>query len=373
MYKVLVVFGTRPEAIKLLPVVAELKKHPDIFETIICVTAQHRELLDQVLNLFEVKPDYDLNIMKKNQSLSALTANIIKKFDTIITKIKPDYLIVQGDTTTTFVASLISFYHKIEIFHIEAGLRTLNRYSPFPEEINRRLTSVLVKHHFAPTAEAKKNLMLENYAEKEITITGNTSIDALFYAIERNKKSNIRIPDIPTNIINNKYVLITGHRRENFGKGFINICKAIRYLAEIYPKINFIYPVHLNPNVIRPVHDLLSDIRNVFLISPLDYQEFVYLMEHAYIILTDSGGIQEEAPSMGKPLLIMRDTTERPEVITERAGILVGTEFNKIVTSVSILLDSKETYNKYAKVRNIYGDGFASKRIVEKIMNFLPK
>lgn len=365
--KIMVVFGTRPEAIKLLPVVKELKKYQDVFETYICVTAQHREMLDQVLELFDIQPEFDLNVMQKNQSLSELTANIITKLEPIVKKVKPDYLVVQGDTTTTFIASLVGFYHKVGILHVEAGLRTNNKYSPFPEEINRRITSTMVHHHFAPTEEAKQNLIKENYSEEQISITGNTSIDALFYTLKMTRNDDIVVPNLTTEVFKKPIVLITGHRRENFGQGFLNICKAINSLADDFPNINFIYPVHLNPNVRTTVYELLSGKENIFLIEPLGYKEFVYLMDKSSLILTDSGGIQEEAPSIGKPLIVMRDTTERPEVIKQNAAILVGTEYKKIVTATKKLLQSKNEYNKIAKVRHIYGDGKASKKIAEII------
>lgn len=361
----MIVFGTRPETIKLLPIIKELNKYPEEFKTTICVTAQHRELLDQVLDLFEVTADYDLDIMQKNQSLSLLTVKIIEKFDPIVNETKPDYIIVQGDTTTTFIASLIGFYHHISILHVEAGLRTNNRYSPFPEEINRRLTSVLTEYHFVPTECAKVNLLNENYKENKIFITGNTTIDSLFYTLKKNKDININIPELNGVDLNKKLVIITGHRRENFGEGFLNICKAIRTLSIEFPQVNFIYPVHLNPNVQEPVYSLLDNLTNVFLIKPLDYREFVYLMAKSTIILTDSGGIQEEAPSIGKPLIVMRDTTERPEVVEQGAAKLVGTNTNNIVNEVKRLLISDKEYSQMAQIRHIYGDGYSSKKIIK--------
>ena len=366
----MVVFGTRPEAIKLLPVVKELKKHPTDFETIVCVTAQHREMLDQVLELFNVKADYDLDIMQKNQTLSSLTANIIKKIDPIILKMQPDFILVQGDTTTTFVASLVSFYHRINVLHVEAGLRTNDKYSPFPEEINRRITSAMAYHHFAPTEEARQNLLAENYPDHKISVTGNTTIDSLFYTLAKNTNALFTIAGLDESILNKRIVLITGHRRENFGQGFLNICNAIKSLSSIFPDINFIYPVHLNPNVRQPVFELLSDRENVYLIDPLGYREFIYLMEKSSLILTDSGGIQEEAPSIGKPLIVMRDTTERPEVIKQGAAVLVGTELEKIVAASKKLLESEIEYNKVAQVRHIYGNGTSSEKIVQTIRKF---
>jgi len=374
MKKILTVFGTRPEAIKMAPLVKELEKEK-VFESKVCVTAQHREMLDQVLEIFDIKPDYDLNIMKPNQDLYDITSNILLGIKKVLDDFKPDLVLVHGDTTTTFATTLASFYKKIAVGHIEAGLRTGNIYSPWPEEANRKLTGVLAKYHFAPTNTAKENLLKEGIKEENIIVTGNTVIDALFLALEKIKQDKNLEQEI-INKINSKisthysllttnYILITGHRRENFGEGFINICEAIKELAIKYPDFNFVYPVHLNPNVRKPVNEILSDLDNVFLIEPLDYLPFVYLMSKSYLILTDSGGIQEEAPSLGKPVLVMRDTTERPEALEAGTVKLVGTDKEKIIKEVSKLIEEKDEYDKMSTSINPYGDGIASKRIVE--------
>ena len=379
MKKILIVFGTRPEAIKMAPLVKELEKEE--FESKVCVTAQHREMLDQVLDIFDIRPDYDLNIMKQNQDLYDITANILIGIKKVLEDFKPNLVLVHGDTTTTFATSLASFYQKIDIGHVEAGLRTGNIYSPFPEEANRKLTGVLTKYHFAPTNIAKENLLKEGIKEENIIVTGNTVIDALFLALEKIKQDKLESKIITNikvhfnnstfNIQHSKFILITGHRRENFGQGFINICKAIKELALKYPKISFIYPVHLNPNVQKPVKEILSNLENVFLIKPLDYLPFVYLMSKSYLILTDSGGIQEEAPSLGKPVLVMRDTTERPEAVKAGTVKLVGTNKEKIVNEVSKLIEEKQEYDKISKAINPYGDGKASKRIIEFLKEVL--
>jgi len=374
MKKILIVFGTRPEAIKMAPLIKQIEKQRDIFEIKVCVTAQHREMLDQVLNIFDINPYYDLNIMKKNQDLYNVTSNILLDMKTVLEDFKPDLVLVHGDTTTTFAATLASFYKKFDIGHVEAGLRTGNIYSPWPEEANRKLTAILAKYHFAPTKIAKDNLIKEGIKADNIIVTGNTVIDALFFVLEKIKHNKnlekIILEKLKTQInslsvINSKFILITGHRRENFGKGFINICEAIKDLAIKYPQINFIYPVHLNPNVRKPVNEILSNLKNVFLIEPLDYLPFIYLMDKSYLILTDSGGIQEEAPSLGKPVLVMRDTTERPEAVKAGTVKLVGTNKEKIINTVSELIDNKNEYNKMSKAINPYGDGKASYRIVK--------
>jgi len=374
MKKILTVFGTRPEAIKMAPLVKELEKEK-AFESRVCVTAQHREMLDQVLEIFDIKPDYDLNIMKPNQDLYDITSNILLGIKEVLDDFKPDLVLVHGDTTTTFATTLASFYKKISIGHVEAGLRTGNIYSPWPEEANRKLTGILAKYHFAPTNTAKKNLLKEGIKEENIIVTGNTVIDALFLVLEKIKQDKNLEQEIINKInskisthyslLNTNYILITGHRRENFGEGFINICEAIKELAIKYPDFNFVYPVHLNPNVRKPVNEILSNSDNVFLIEPLDYLPFVYLMSKSYLILTDSGGIQEEAPSLGKPVLVMRDTTERPEALEARTVKLVGTDKKKIIKEVSKLIENKDEYDKMSTSINPYGDGMASKRIVE--------
>ncbi len=374
--KILTVFGTRPEAIKMAPLVKELEKVKN-FENKVCVTAQHREMLDQVLEIFDIKPDYDLNIMKPNQNLYDITANILLKMKNVLEEFHPDVVLVHGDTTTTFATTLASFYNKIDVGHVEAGLRTGNIYSPWPEEANRKLTGALAKYHFAPTKSSKKNLLKEGIQEENIIITGNTVIDALFLVLNKietnkvleNKIKNILAKNIPLHALDQKFVLITGHRRENFGKGFINICEAIKELALKYPKVNFIYPVHLNPNVRKPVNDILSGLKNVFLIEPQDYMPFVYLMNKSYLILTDSGGIQEEAPSLGKPVLVMRDTTERPEALEAGTVKLVGTNKEKIIKEVEKLLKDENEYLKMSKAHNPYGDGNASEKIIKFLQN----
>jgi len=379
MKKILIVFGTRPEAIKMAPVVNELVRSEGfkskMWEVKVCVTAQHREMLDQVLEIFDIKPDYDLNIMKPNQDLYNITSNILLGMKKVLDDFKPDLVLVHGDTTTTFATTLAAFYKKIDVGHVEAGLRTGNIYSPWPEEVNRKLTGALARYHFAPTKTAKENLLKEGIKEENIIVTGNTVIDALFLALEKIKNDKNLEKEIINKInsqftsyhspLTSHFILITGHRRENFGQGFINICEAIKDLAIKYPKINFIYPVHLNPNVRKPVNEILSDLENVFLIEPLDYLPFVYLMSKSYLILTDSGGIQEEAPSLGKPVFVMRDTTERPEAVEAGTVKLVGTDKEKIIKEVEKLLNNRNEYDKMSKAHNPYGDGKASERIVK--------
>ncbi len=363
MKKVLLVFGTRPEAIKMAPLVKALEEESSIISKV-CVTAQHREMLDQVLELFEIVPDYDLDIMKSNQDLYSITSDILLKMRDVLNDFRPDLVLVHGDTTTTSATSLASFYAKIEIGHIEAGLRTNNIYSPWPEEANRQITGVLATYHFVPTVVSKNNLLKENKIEENIVITGNTVIDALFLALEKIKNKNR-----PLDGIKSKFILVTGHRRENFGDGFINICKALKEIAINNQNIDIIYPVHLNPNVKEPVNRLLSNINNIHLIEPLCYEDFIYLMDKSYFIITDSGGIQEEAPSLGKPVLVMRDTTERPEAIEYGTVKLVGTDRDKIVKEAQNLIDNKMEYDKMSKAHNPYGDGKACKRIVKFIKN----
>lgn len=375
MKKVSLIFGTRPEAIKLCPLILAMKKHPD-FESHVCVTAQHREMLDQMLAVFGVVPDVDLSIMQPNQTLSSLTAKAITAIDGYLVMHKPDMVIVQGDTTTTFCASLTAFYHNIPVGHVEAGLRTRNKFYPFPEEINRILTSHIADYHFAPTRLSKKNLLKEGILEDRIFITGNTVIDALFFAIERIRKHPPDIPGLPENILNNptnrdKLVLITGHRRENFGKGFKSVCNAIVTLARKFPEVEFVYPVHLNPNVQKPIFHLLKGFRNIHLIEPLSYLPFVALMNRSWLILTDSGGIQEEAPSLGKPVLVMRDTTERPEAVEAGTVRIVGTDKKTIIDSVSLLLTDEAAYNAMVNTRNPYGDGRACERILTVLARLL--
>lgn len=370
--KISVVFGTRPEAIKLIPVILELKKDEN-FEINICVTAQHREMLDQVLEIFEVIPDVDLNLMKQNQTLSALTARIIESIDAYFTNYKPDVVLVQGDTTTVMAVSIVAFYHKIAVGHVEAGLRTFKKYSPFPEEINRVLTSRIAEYHFAPTKISQENLLNEGILNEDIFITGNTVIDALFLATDKVKEKNPIIEglDEKLSLANlQPYVLITGHRRENFGEGFINICESIAELSKKYPNYHFVYPVHLNPNVREPVNKILEGNKNIILLEPQSYLPFISLMMNSQIILTDSGGVQEEAPSLGKPVLVMRDDTERPEAVTAGTVKLVGTDKSKIIGEVSALIDDSEYYSSMANAVNPYGDGLASKRIRDVLGNY---
>jgi len=373
MKKILFVFGTRPEAIKMAPVIKTFEKDNVNFQTIVAVTAQHREMLDQVLSLFEIIPDYDLDIMSPNQTLESLTSKILTGISDLFRDVKPDVVIVQGDTTTTFVASLAAFYQKIPVAHIEAGLRTKNIYSPFPEEINRRMTSSIASFHFPPTEQSYQNLLKEGVDKKSMIISGNTVIDALKIVSNKidadngdleeyfSKKYNIHFN-------NEKIILVTGHRRESFGEGFENVCKAINNIA-INNKIKIIYPVHLNPNVQEPVNRVLGHKENIHLISPQDYIPFVFLMKKAYIILSDSGGVQEEAPSLGKPVLVMRDTTERQEGINAGTARLVGTDSRLIISQVQLLLNDKKEYDKMAKAINPYGDGKASDRIYNFILN----
>lgn len=380
MREIMLVFGTRPEAIKMAPLVKEFQKYSEEFKTIVCVTGQHREMLDQVLQIFDITPDYDLNIMKQGQDLYDVTARVLTGMRDVLKKVQPDVVLVHGDTTTSTASALAAFYQQIPVGHVEAGLRTHNIYSPWPEEMNRLITGRIATYHFSPTPLSRQNLQNEGVAEKFLFVTGNTVIDALYMVVDKiknDKSLDIKLEqilkksgyDINRSIKGKKIVLITGHRRENFGDGFISICHAIKRLAKKYPEVDFVYPMHLNPNVRRPIHEVfgesLSELDNMFFIEPLEYLSFVYLMEKATIVLTDSGGIQEEAPSLGKPVLVMRDTTERPEALEAGTVKLVGTNYEKIVSEVSALLDNQDYYDKMSKAVNPYGDGLACKRIVE--------
>ena len=383
MKKVMLVFGTRPEAIKMAPLVKEFQKQPKRVETVVCVTGQHREMLDQVLKIFDIKPDYDLNIMKQGQDLYDVTARVLTGMRDVLKEVKPDVVLVHGDTTTSTAAALAAFYQQIPVGHVEAGLRTHNIYSPWPEEMNRLLTGRLATYHFSPTPLSRNNLIKESVDDRNIIITGNTVIDALYWVVDKiknNKELDNELEDIlskagyDVNRLNNgkKLVLITGHRRENFGDGFINMCTAIKDLTVKYPDLDFVYPMHLNPNVRKPIHEVfgenLSGLKNMFFIEPLEYLSFVYLMEKSSIVLTDSGGIQEEAPGLGKPVLVMRDTTERPEALDAGTVKLVGTDYNKIVNEVPSLIDDKAAYEKMSKAVNPYGDGLACGRIVNALL-----
>jgi len=374
MKKILIVFGTRPEAIKMAPLVKEFQKDMLNFETKVCVTAQHREMLDQVLDLFTITPDYDLNIMKPGQDLYDITSNILLKIKPVLEGFKPDIVLVHGDTATTFATSLAAYYQKIKIGHVEAGLRTGDLHSPWPEEGNRRLTGVLTDYHFSPTNTSKNNLLNEGVNKSSVFVTGNTVIDALQLVVNRIKNDkSLRLKIENTifqsgfNELNSKFILVTGHRRENFGQGFLNICEALKVLSKNNPDINILYPVHLNPNVRKPVNKLLSNVSNIKLVEPFQYEEFIYLMSESYLILTDSGGIQEEAPSLGKPVLVMRDTTERPEAVEAGTVKLVGSDQDNIIKEVQKLLNDNSEYQKMSKAHNPYGDGNAS----EKILNIL--
>ncbi|MDB4178049.1 UDP-N-acetylglucosamine 2-epimerase (non-hydrolyzing) [Gammaproteobacteria bacterium] len=378
MKKVLIVFGTRPEAIKMAPLIKEFQINGLLFETKVCISSQHREMLDQVLDLFKIKPDYDLDIMKPGQDLYDITSAILTKMKTILEDYKPHLVLVHGDTATTFAVSLAAYFQKIKIGHVEAGLRTGNLYSPWPEEGNRKLTAALADYHFAPTEISKNNLLNEGINHSSIYVTGNTVIDALQTVLNKIECDDILRSSIEKNIItagfkeiNSKFILVTGHRRENFGQGFLNICEALKTLALDSPDINIVYPVHLNPNVSKPVNDLLSEVPNIKLINPLQYPEFIYLMSKSYLILTDSGGIQEEAPSLGKPVLVMRDTTERPEAVNAGTVILVGADKNNIIKEVQNLLLDNKAYDIMSKCHNPYGDGQASKKILKEVKIFL--
>lgn len=398
MKTIMLVFGTRPEAIKMAPLVKEFQKHPDTFRTIVCVTGQHRQMLDQVLQLFEITPDYDLNIMKQGQDLYDVTARVLVGMRDILKEVQPDVVLVHGDTTTSTAAALAAFYQQIPVGHVEAGLRTHNIYSPWPEEMNRQITGRIATYNFAPTPLSRQNLLREAVSEESITVTGNTVIDALYWVVNKIKEDKTLNEELKNLLATagydvtrldggKKLVLITGHRRENFGDGFINMCTAIRDLTKKYPDVDFVYPMHLNPNVRKPIHEvfgspsptlpgregvpsLRGEVRrgpNMFFIEPLEYLSFVYLMEKSNIVLTDSGGIQEEAPGLGKPVLVMRDTTERPEALEAGTVKLVGTNYQKIVDEVSSLLDDEAHYNQMSQAVNPYGDGLACGRIVERL------
>lgn len=377
MKTVMLVFGTRPEAIKMAPLVREFEKHADRFKTLVCVTGQHREMLDQVLHIFGIKPDYDLNIMKQGQDLYDVTARVLTGMRDVLKEARPDVVLVHGDTTTSTAAALAAFYQQIPVGHVEAGLRTHDIYSPWPEEMNRQITGRIAAYHFAPTPLSRENLLKENIAPGSVTVTGNTVIDALYMVVDRIKADGKLSGELADNLLKagydvsrlnsgRKLVLITGHRRENFGDGFISMCKAIKALTEKYPDVDFVYPMHLNPNVRKPISEVFGDSYgdNMFFIEPLEYLDFVFLMEKSTVVLTDSGGIQEEAPGLGKPVLVMRDTTERPEALDAGTVKLVGTDYDRITNEVSRLLDDKAYYDAMSRAVNPYGDGLACGRIV---------
>ena len=382
MKKIMLVFGTRPEAIKMAPLVKEFEKYAEDFNTIVCVTGQHREMLDQVLQLFEITPDYDLNIMKQGQDLYDVTARVLTGMRDVLKEAQPDVVLVHGDTTTSTAAALAAFYQQIPVGHVEAGLRTHNIYSPWPEEMNRQITGRIATYNFAPTPLSKANLLREAVTEESVTVTGNTVIDSLYWVVNKiNEDTALNVElqktlaqagyDVNRLSEDKKLVLITGHRRENFGDGFISMCTAIKDLTQKYPDVDFVYPMHLNPNVRKPIHEVfgeeLDNLGNMFFIEPLEYLSFVYLMEKSTIVLTDSGGIQEEAPGLGKPVLVMRDTTERPEALEAGTVKLVGTDYDKIVAEVSSLLNNQDYYDTMSKAVNPYGDGLACGRIVNTL------
>ena len=379
----MLVFGTRPEAIKMAPLVKEFQKHPDKFQTIVCVTGQHRQMLDQVLEIFDIRPDFDLDIMKQGQDLYDVTARVLTGMRDVLSEARPDVVLVHGDTTTSTAAALAAFYQQIPVGHVEAGLRTHNIYSPWPEEMNRQITGRIATHHFAPTPLSRKNLMAEGVSTDRIAATGNTVIDALYMVVDKIRRDTDLGCRLGTELKSagydvdrlsggRKMVLITGHRRENFGDGFISMCRAIKALTEKYPDVDFVYPMHLNPNVRKAIHEVfgenLTGLGNMFFIEPLEYLSFVYLMEKSTIVLTDSGGIQEEAPGLGKPVLVMRDTTERPEALAAGTVKLVGTDYDRIVHEVSRLLDDAGYYESMSKAVNPYGDGLACQRIVTALI-----
>lgn len=382
MKKIMLVFGTRPEAIKMAPLVKAFQARKDEFETIVCVTGQHREMLDQVLSLFDIKPDFDLNIMKQGQDLYDVTSRVLLGMRDVFKTCVPDILFVHGDTTTSTAAALAAFYHQIPVAHVEAGLRTGNIYSPWPEEMNRLITGRIATYNLSPTKLSRENLLRENVSDSKIVVTGNTVIDALHWVtnkINNDKNLNVNLAkelvtkgyDVSRLASGRRLILITGHRRENFGEGFHNICNALKTLSEKYPDVDFVYPMHLNPNVRRPIHEAfgedLSNLDNMFFIEPLEYLMFIFLMEKSDIVLTDSGGIQEEAPGLGKPVLVMRDTTERPEALEAGTVKLVGTDYNAIVDNVSLLLNDREAYERMSHAVNPYGDGKACGRIIDFI------
>ena len=377
------VFGTRPEAIKMVPVIEELKRRSKMFKTVVCVTGQHREMLDQVLSIFDIHPDYDLHIMKQGQDLYDVTSRVLVGMREVLKQVHPDVVLVHGDTTTSMAAALAAYYQQIPVGHVEAGLRTHNIYSPWPEEMNRQITGRIARYNFAPTQNSFQNLLHEGIDPEYITITGNTVIDSLQQVVKRIKEDSILAEKLAKSLIMSGYdierlsskrlILITGHRRENFGEGFLEICRALKDLAKKYPEVDFIYPMHLNPNVRRPIHTVfgesLENYINMFFIEPLEYLEFIYLMSKSYLVLTDSGGIQEEAPGLGKPVLVMRDTTERPEAVLAGTVKLVGTDYQKIVSETILLLENKAYYEKMSQSVNPYGDGQASKRIADVLAN----
>ena len=380
MRKILLVFGTRPEAIKMAPLVKEFQKYPEKYETVVCVTGQHREMLDQVLKIFEITPDYDLNIMKQGQDLYDVTSRVLVGMRDVLDAVNPDVVLVHGDTTTSTAAALAAFYRQIPVGHVEAGLRTHNIYSPWPEEMNRQITGRIATYHFAPTRLSRQNLLDEKVDDRNIIVTGNTVIDALYMVVDKIKGDAVLAEELDGVLAESGYdverlkdgrklVLITGHRRENFGDGFLSICRAIKTLSERFAEVDFVYPMHLNPNVRKPIHEVfgedLSALGNMFFIEPLEYLSFVRLMELSSIVLTDSGGIQEEAPGLGKPVLVMRDTTERPEALDAGTVKLVGTDYNKIVEEMSQLLSDTSAYDKMSRAVNPYGDGNACRRITE--------
>ena len=382
MKKIMLVFGTRPEAIKMAPLVKEFQKYPDVFDTIVCVTGQHRQMLDQVLEIFDITPDYDLNIMKQGQDLYDVTARVLTGMRDVLAEAHPDVVLVHGDTTTSTAAALAAFYMQIPVGHVEAGLRTHNIYSPWPEEMNRQITGRIATYDFAPTPLSRGNLLAEGVDDSKITVTGNTVIDALYWVVDKirndtnlqiNLAGELAYAGYDTSRLDNgrKLVLITGHRRENFGDGFISMCRAIKALTEKYSDVDFVYPMHLNPNVRRPIHEVfgenLDNLGNMHFIEPLEYLSFVFLMEKSTIVLTDSGGIQEEAPGLGKPVLVMRDTTERPEALEAGTVKLVGTDYDRIIDEVSRLIDDPDYYDAMSKAVNPYGDGLACSRIVETL------
>ena len=362
--KILIIFGTRPEAIKMAPLVLRLRQS---LEVKVCVTGQHRQMLDQVLGLFQIVPDYDLNLMKPNQNLANLTAEVLNGVTQILQKRKFDWVLVQGDTTSTMAGAMAAFYQKVRVGHVEAGLRTYNLNSPFPEELNRQVTSKMAQLHFAPTAESKQNLLKEGFSENNISITGNTVIDALHWVLEHSTPLDLALP---IDLQQSRMILVTGHRRENFGEGFQQICEALQTIALQQPDVQIVYPVHLNPNVLEPVNRILSNLQNIHLLEPLEYPQFVHLMNQSALILTDSGGVQEEAPSLGKPVLVMRDTTERPEGVQAGTVKLVGANQRTIVDETIRLLNDSEAYRKMAFAHNPYGDGTASKKIMDALMSF---
>ena len=381
--RIMLVFGTRPEAIKMAPLVKEFQKYPDRYQTIVCVTGQHREMLDQVLHIFDIHPDYDLNIMKQGQDLYDVTARVLTGMRDVLKEAQPDVVLVHGDTTTSTAAALAAFYQQIPVGHVEAGLRTNNIYSPWPEEMNRQITGRIATYHFSPTPLSQQNLLKEGVNKEQIVVTGNTVIDALYMVVDKIKQDKELDAELEKVLQQSGYdvnrlshgkrmVLITGHRRENFGEGFLSMCRAIQALTQKYPDVDFVYPMHLNPNVRKPIHQVfgedLANLGNMFFIEPLEYLSFVYLMEKSTIVLTDSGGIQEEAPGLGKPVLVMRDTTERPEALEAGTVKLVGTNYDKIVSEVSALLENEAYYNEMSQAVNPYGDGKACGRIVATLI-----